>query len=330
MEDQVKQDQTQIEEAEAQVNTAKNPLYNINILKHYIRALTVNVKPDPLPRELNLIFDSGAVNGLLGIGSALYLLHLEELNYIKINKISGCSVGSLIAVWYICGCPDSMYNEIETLFAHYKTHKNFFIFKDIVSKVIQELFPLEKDIERLNGFLCINYYDTKERKQCVVSNFKDRAHLTRCILRSSHVPFITNPCHKLEDRYVDGIAPYIFQEDKQGNSKNLFIQLIKFTSPLKTMNIKKDKNIYSRLIKGMVDTNEFFINGSSSICSYVNWQTKIILYVRKKFVYWFLFLIDLILLLRNSIPSSLKETYLYRKLVSLCRLLWDQLFKQLT
>jgi hypothetical protein len=314
--------------------SVKTPLYNINILKHYICALTVNVKPDPHPRELNLIFDSGAVNGLLGIGAALYLLHLEELNYIKINKISGCSVGSLIAVWYICGCPDSMYNEIEALFDHYKTHKNFFIFKQIVVKVIQELFPQEADIERLNGFLYINYYDTKERKQCVVSNFTDRAHLTTCILRSSHVPFITNPCHKLEDRYVDGIAPYIFSKDKdkdkQSISKNLFIQLIQFTSPLKTMNIKGDKNIYSRLIKGMVDTNEFFINESSSICSYVNWQTKIILYVRKKFVYWFLFLIDLILLIRNSIPSSLKETYLYRKLVSLCSLFWVKLFNNLT
>ena len=325
MEDHVKEDQA----------PTKNPLFHISILKHYIRALSVNVKPDLQPRELNLIFDSGAVNGLLGIGAALYLLHLEELNYIKINKISGCSVGSLIAAWYICGCPDSMYSEIETLFAHYKTHKNFFIFKNIVSKVICELFPQEKDIERLNGFLYINYYDTKERKQCVVSNFKDRAHLTTCILRSSHVPFITNPCHKLEGRYVDGIAPYIFKEDKQGNdkqsnSKNLFIQLIKFTSPLKSMNIKKDKNIYSRLIKGMVDTNEFFINGSSGICSYVNWKTKINLYTRKKIVYWFLILIDIILLLRNSMSESLKETYLYRKLISLCRLIWVKIFNKLT
>ena len=154
-------------------------------------------------------------------------------------------------------------------------------------------------------------------------------------MRSSHVPFITNPCHKLEGRYVDGIAPYIFKEDKQGNdkqsnSKNLFIQLIKFTSPLKSMNIKKDKNIYSRLIKGMVDTNEFFINGSSGICSYVNWKTKINLYTRKKIVYWFLILIDIILLLRNSMSESLKETYLYRKLISLCRLIWVKIFNKLT
>jgi hypothetical protein len=311
-----------------QVST-KTPLFHINILKQYIRALTVNVKPELFPKELNVIFDSGAVNGLLGIGAALYLLHLEELNYIKVNKISGCSVGSLISIWYICGCPDSMYSEIENLFEHYKTHKNFFLYEQIVRRVVQELFPQDADIERLNGVLYINYYDTKERKQCVVSNFKDREHLTNCILRSSHVPFITNACHKLEDRYVDGIAPSIFPADKQKKCKNLFIQLIEFTSPLKTMNIKGDENIYSRLIRGMVDTNEFFINGSSSICSYVNWKTKIILYARKKIVYWILILIDLIIMIRNEIPVSLKETYLYRKLVSLCRLLWVKLFNHL-
>ena len=294
--------------------------------------MTVNVKPDPQPKELNLIFDSGAVNGLLGIGAALYLLHLEELNYIKINKISGCSVGSLIAVWFICGCPDSMYSEIETLFAHYKNHKNFFIYDQIVAKVIQELFLTDEAIERLNGVLYINYYDMKDRKQCVISNFKDRAHLTTCILRSSHVPFITNACHKFEDRYVDGISPYIFKQDKQDKQKckNLFIQLIKFTSPLKSMNIKKDKNIYSRLIRGMVDTNEFFTNGSSTICSYVSWRTKINLYSRKKVVYWFLFLIDLFILLRNKIPASQKETYLYRKLVSFGKLIWIKIFNNLT
>lgn len=320
------EDQVQVEPDQV---SAKTPLLHINILKQYIRALTVNVKPELLPEKLNLIFDSGAVNGLLGIGAALYLLHLEELNYIKVNKISGCSVGSLIAVWYICGCPDSMYSEIEALFAHYKTDKNFFIYEQIVSKVVQELFPQEADIERLNGFLYINYYDTKQQEQCVISNFKNRQHLITCILRSSHVPFITNACHKLEDCYVDGIAPYIFSEDKQKKCKNLFIKLIEFTSPLKTMNIKGDKNIYSRLIRGMVDTNEFFINGSSPICSYVNWKTKINLYVRKKIVYWILLLIDIIILLRNKIPISLKETDLYHKLLSLCRLLWVKLFNHL-
>jgi hypothetical protein len=306
----------------------ESPLFHINILKQYIRALTINVNSAHLFKELNLIFDSGAVNGLMGIGAALYLQHLEKLNYIHVNKISGCSVGSLIAVWYICGCPDSMYNEIETLFLHYKVHKNFFIYQEVVSKIIQELFPSDAEVERLNGILCINYYDTVYGKQCVVSNFTTRHNLITCILRSSHVPFITNADHKLEERYVDGIAPYIFPEDKQ--CKNLFIQLIEFTMPIKSMDIKHDNNIYSRLIRGVVDTNEFFINGSSSMCSYVNCITKLNLCARKMVVYWILFLIDVFLFLRSKIPLSLKETDLYYKLASFSNLIWDNLFNQLT
>lgn len=309
---------------------AKTPLFHINILRQYIRALTINVKPVPLPQEVNLIFDSGAVNGLLGIGAALYLQHLEQINNIKINKIAGCSVGSLIAVWYICGCPDSMYSEIENLFSHYKTQKNFYIYKDIVTKIIGELFPNEIDVERLNGVIYINYYDTLKCKQCVVSNFKNREHLITCILRSSHVPFITSPCQKADDRYVDGIAPYIFPVKEQNQCKNLFIQLIQLTSPVDSMNVRKETNIYTRLIRGVVETNDFFVNGSSPICSYINCYTKINLYTRKKIVYLILILIDILILLRNHIPPSLKKTNFYRKLVSLCRLLWAKLMDWLT
>ena len=320
--------------------TDSAPLFQINLLQQYINALIVNVKLEPLPREFNLIFDSGAVNGIMGIGAALYLRHLEKLKYIKINKVSGCSIGSLIAVWYLCGCPNTMYGYIETLFWHYKNNKNFFVFEQIVHDTISKLFPAEADVERLNGIFYINYYDTKDSKQCVVSQFENRAHLIACILRSSHIPFITNVNHKFEGRYVDGIAPYIFPEDmdtkkkdnkkdkKDNNCKNLFIQLIQFTAPFKSLDIKNEQNIYSRLIRGVVDTNEFFINDSDAICSHVNYKTKLHLYTRKKIVYLILFLIEYFILIREAIPDSLKKTELYHRLASLCRSLWLKTLNQ--
>jgi predicted patatin/cPLA2 family phospholipase len=311
--------------------STSSPLFHVNLLQQYIKALSVNVKPEGEPhtvRELNLIFDSGAVNGLMGIGAALYLHHLEKLNYIKINKVSGCSIGSLIAVWYLCGCPDTIYTYIETLFSHYKTNKNFFVFEQIVNSAILQLFPAEADVSRLNDIFFINYYDTEQSKQCVVSHFENRAHLITCILRSAHIPFITSPAHKFEGRYIDGIAPYIFPMDRNNNNnnkcKNLFIQLIQFTAPLKSLHIKKEQNIYSRLIRGVVDTNEFFINDSNAICSYVNYKTKIHLYIRKKFVYLILLLIEYFILIQKAIPDFFKETELYDKLASFCNSLWRQ------
>lgn len=301
-----------------------SPLFHINLLRQYINALSVNIKLEPEPKQLNLIFDSGAVNGLMGIGSALYLKHLEKINYIKINKIAGCSIGSLIAVWYMCGCPDTMYEDIDILFSHYKANKNFFIFEQVVQKTIRQLFATDEDIHKLNDVLYINYYDTKECKQCVVSKYKDRTHLITCILRSSHIPFLTNDCHKYEGRYVDGIAPYIFEE---GN--NLFIQLIKFTSPLKTLNIKKEKNIYSRLIRGVVDTNEFFINDCSRLCSYVNYKTKLHLCLRQYFVFFVLYLIEWFIFLKKNIPIIFKNTVLYHKLCSFFQISWLHILNKL-
>lgn len=305
--------------------------FQVNLLRQYIIALTVNLKPEPAPRHLNLIFDSGAVNGLIGIGAALYLHHLEKIKYIKVNKISGCSVGSLIAMWYICGCPETIYSHIETLFAYYKKHKNFFIFEEMVKVLIQQFFATDEAVgEKLNGVLYINYYDTKKCKQRVVSKFKNRAHLTRCIIRSAHIPFLTSSSHKYQGRYIDGIAPFIFKIDKNDTCKNLFIQLIQFMSPLDSLRVKKDTNIYSRLLRGVVDTNEFFINGPSSVCSYVNYKTRLHLWFRQYFVLFILYLVDLFFFLKNAIPVSFKKTFCYNQLCTvLCKFGWPTILNLL-
>jgi hypothetical protein len=307
----------------------ETPLFHVNILKQYIKALIINVNPELLPSTVNLIFDSGAVNGLTGIGAALYIHHLAEAQYIKINKISGCSIGALIAVWYSCGCPDTMYTDIDTLFSYYKANKNFFIFEEVVRKVIYQLFQSDTaPAIILNEKLYINYYDTKKKKQRVVSKFKSREHLITCILRSSHIPFLTSPFHKYEGRYIDGISPYLFGNNN--HCKNLFIQLMTFTSPFKTLNVKREKNIYSRLITGVVATNDFFINNSSQVCSYVNYKTKIELYWRLYFCYFILYLIDSIVVLKKNIPSSYKTTVCYNKVCSFANLIWLRVLDNLT
>jgi hypothetical protein len=320
----------------------ETPLFHVNILKKYINALIVNVKPPASPQDLNLIFDSGAVNGIMGIGAALYIHHLEKANFIKINKIAGCSIGSLIAVWYICDCPDNLYLFIDTLFADYKKNKNFFVYEQVVRHSVSQLFPDDAGIARLNGILYINYYDTKKCKQRVISKFKHREHLIRCILRSSHVPFLTSASHKYQGRYVDGISPHIFNESKHKHTqgkhtqgkhrqiKNLFIQLIHFTDITKTLNIKREKNIYSRLIRGVVETNEFFINGSSPICSYVGIKIKIHLFIREYVVFFILSLMDCIICLKSHIPPPFRDTFLYNKVCVMCKQLWEYFLDNLT
>ena len=311
------------------------------LLNQYIRALVVNIKQDNIKTNVNLIFDSGAVNGVLGTGAALYIHNLEQMGYFKVNKVSGCSIGSLIALWYICGCPEEMYNFSDTLFNYYKKHKNFYMYETIITEMVYQLFSSD-DMSKINDRLYINYYDTKKCRNKVVHKYKNRKHLIRCILRSSHVPFLTTSEHKYQGRYVDGIVPHFFTCAGAGAAgaagaadttcTNLFIKLINFTDPFNCLNVKREQNIYSRLLSGIVGVNDFFVNGKTYLCSYVNdrsYLTFIQMYVKKQVVFFFLFLIEWTMIIKKHIPESVQNTMLYNKMLLLSKSLWHYLQNKL-
>ena len=57
----------------------KQILVNIGYLNKYIEALIDNIDKNKLPSEkINIIFDGGAINGVIGIGSALYIDKLRK------------------------------------------------------------------------------------------------------------------------------------------------------------------------------------------------------------------------------------------------------------
>jgi len=283
------------------------------LINTYINTLILNVNREKVPPCLNIIFDSGAVNGVLGIGAALYLHRLEKMAYTKVNKISGCSIGSLIGLWYVCGCPEYVYEQCDLLFSSYKEHKNFYILEKIVRDVVYQLLTSEAAVPGLRKKLYINYYDTKKCKSRVVSSFKSRQHLITCLLRSSHVPFLTNNEFKYQGRYIDGIAPYFFPK-----GQNLFVQLIHFTTPLMCVTIKDEQNIYARLLRGVVETNDFFVKGhDSELCCYVDNNSRWIFFqlkIRKLVVFFVISLIELCLLLQKHMPACIQETFFYTKL----------------
>jgi hypothetical protein len=307
-----------------EVEVENTPLTNIKLLQQYIRALTVNIQRDKIPSTINLIFDSGAVNGVLGIGAAIYINNLEQIGYLKVKKVSGCSIGSLIALWYVYDCPEEFYNFLDTMFIYYKKYKNFYIFENIVRDVIYKLIKDPDDMTIINDRLYINYYDTLQSKNCVISQYQDREHLIKCILRSSHVPFLTSTEYKYEGRYIDGIVPFIFNDEYT----NLFVKLIHFTDPLNCMNTKSEQNIYCRLLRGVVGVNEFFVNGDSKLCSYVNDASYLVFFnlsVRKQIVLFVIFLIEWTIKIKKHIPVSVKNTDIYKSIMLLSKSYWSSL-----
>ena len=294
----------------------------------FIKNLPEKLKNNKKPLQLDLVLDGGVFNGSYLVGALYFLKEMEKQNYIKINRISGCSIGSLVAVWFIKGCSDKIYDYMNILFSHYKTHKNFYIYETIVKKVIYQLFDTD-DMTILNNKLHINYYDTKNKKQIIISNFESRNHLITCILRSSHIPFITNKLHKYDEYYIDGIAPHIFEISDVKDCKNLFIRLIDFNNPIKALNIKREKNIYTRLLKGVSETNDFFVNGNTELCMYTTCIVKTQLYIRQYFVLFFIILMDIIIIVKKNMPECLRECCIYKMIMRTCKQFWLYLLNTL-
>ena len=70
-------------------------------LKKYIDTLVTLLDKKNIPTEIDLVIDGGGFNGSFGIGILLYLKAMEEANILKVTRISGCSIGSILGLMYI-------------------------------------------------------------------------------------------------------------------------------------------------------------------------------------------------------------------------------------
>ena len=113
---------------------------NVLLMREYIKALTENVDKKQIPKELNVIFDGGVFNCGFAVGIAMYIKELENQNYVKINKISGCSSGALVALWFIRGCKESGIPYFEKIMQTFKKEFNFHELKKSAHEIVKILF----------------------------------------------------------------------------------------------------------------------------------------------------------------------------------------------
>lgn len=283
----------------------------LNLLQEYIIVLTQNIEPTLLPSELNIVFDGGIFNGLFAIGVALYVKTIEHQKRIKVNMVSGCSAGSVMALWYVCGCNIDIIDIIDNFIHEYKKDiVNIRKYHEAVEILVMRILPTDECVaDKLNNKLFINYYDTKRNKQRVISRFSSRKHVITCILRSSHVPYITNNQSRFEDRYIDGIVPYTFPF-----GHNLFIQVVTIRKLTRALLLKSENNIHFRIMAGVADANDFFTTGVSDMCSYMeNWSYLKItsLHIREFILVLMCAVIDYLVYLHKNLPRKIRKSLLY-------------------
>ena len=69
-------------------------------IHNLIDNLPDNIKKTSTPEKINIILSGGAFNGSYLIGALHFLKEMEQRKYVKVDKISACSIGSVCALLY--------------------------------------------------------------------------------------------------------------------------------------------------------------------------------------------------------------------------------------
>ena len=295
---------------------------NNKLLNLYVNTLVNNINSEKIPDEIDVIFDGGLFNGFIGYGTSVYINELQKQKKTKVVRVSGCSVGSVLALLYIVNSEKELDIDINNIFKKeingFKENFNFSENVKILRELVYLLFE-DDNLNMLNDRLYISYYDMKKVEKKIVHNFKNRDHLIECLIKSTHIPFISNNNFKYKKKYVDGLTPYIFRDNAR---PSLHIMLITFKNLSRIFFNSNEVNANSRIISGLADADEFFTCGKSNMCSYIKeWNYKRYLFIRVRelvcfFIIWFIEILIIItkkpfkLATRTRIYFGLKHIFI--------------------
>jgi hypothetical protein len=256
-------------------------------------------------QRLDLVLDGGIFNGSYLVGALYFLKEMERRKYVKIERISGCSIGSIVAFLYFIDSLDLMpklYDIVKNDF------KNNFSLNTIKTLKLHLKDRIPDDIcSKVNGRLFICYNNIKNRKKCVKSTYKNVDDIIESIIKSCYVPFLIDNNMSYKNKYVDGINAYIFQ--REPNKKILHMELFGY-----------DKFIYSlnfhRILTGLLDIHSFYIKKSNtSMCSFVeDWNVINKFNYNLKLVLEFIaiYVLYLITYTKKYMPQDIKDNILIK------------------
>jgi len=286
------------------------------MIQEYVNKLIENlpddIKDSKTPIVIDLVLDGGIFNGSYLVGALYFLKEMEKRNYIKIDRISGCSIGSIVAFLYFIDGLDLMPKLYTLVQDDFKKCYNLKIMKTI-KHMLKDNVP-EDICEKVNNKLFICYNNIVKGEKKVKSKYKNVDEIFNSIIKSCFIPYLIDGNYLYENKYIDGINPYIF--NKEPNKKILYLDLFGYDKIGNLINIKNEKSNYHRILSGLLDIHCFFIKKSSTqMCSYVNdWNyfnigfNYIKLLIEKICIY----ITYLVILIKNNISDEHKDTFLFK------------------
>ena len=286
------------------------------MINEYVIKLIENL-PDDLknsktPLRIDLVLDGGIFNGSYLVGALCFLKEMERRNYIIIERISGCSIGSVVAFLYFIDELDSMPQLYNIVKNEFKEKYRLPTIKEI-KQHLQGKIP-DNICEKVNGKLYICYNNIKKGSKTIKSQYKNVDEIMNAIIKSCFIPYLIDNEILYEGKYIDGINPYIFSQEP--NKKILFLDLFGYDKIGNLLNVKNEKTNYHRILSGLLDIHNFYIKQTNTqMCSYVNdWSfvnigfNYIKLLIEKMLIYITYFLIYV----KSKIPSTFETTVLYK------------------
>ena len=246
-----------------------------NLLNKYINKLINNLpeslKNNKTPLQIDLILDGGLFNGGYLVGSLYFLQEMEKRNYIKINRISSCSIGSIIGLLYFMDNLDIVPKLYKIILKHLNQKYNFNLIKNL-KQILQDNIS-DKIINNLNlqvnNKFYISYYNIKKGEKIIKCKYKNIDDIINTIIKSCFIPLLIDGNILYKNKYIDGINPYIF--DIKSNTKILYLDLFGYDKLSYFINVKNEKTNFHRILYGLLDIHTFFIKETStSMCSYIN------------------------------------------------------------
>ena len=235
-------------------------------LTPYINHLIDELPESTNPTILDLVFEGGLFNGSYLIGALYYLRELERKNHVSIDRISGCSVGSLTALVYFSNTYHLLEPIYKLTYQHFKKTNNVNIFNHIFDQLRPHITPAVMDI--LNGRLFITYYNVKYNEQIVRHKYRSVDDLLDVVRKSCYCPYVIDHSFLYKKKYVDGFYPYIFP--CVAGKEIMHFNIHRFDKLFQGISIKNEKTNYGRILTGVIEAHSFFAYGrATSICSFV-------------------------------------------------------------
>jgi hypothetical protein len=285
------------------------------MINDYVIKLIENL-PDDIknvnePIKMDLVLDGGIFNGSYLVGALYFLKEMENRKYIKIERISGCSVGSIVGFLYFIDSLDLMPKLYDLINTEFRQTYNLNLIKELKKHLLDRI---PDDICKIiNDRLYITYNNIKKNTKPVKKNYKDVDDIINTIIKSSYIPYLIDGNILHENKFIDGITPFIFKERE---NRILHLDLFGSDKLGNLLNVRNEKTNYHRILSGLLDIHSFFIKKTNtSMCSYINdwtYYNTFYNYIKTLIEKICICLINLLLFVQTKMPREFKDTVLYK------------------